>query len=185
LTNSSSQAISIGNTVSGAKTNDIFIGNNIGAIGNSTGNNTYVGSSIGFNANGGGGFYNAVFGKRVFGGYNGFGSSNNVPSYTYAFGYNIFSSTYFDLYNVGIGANIFTNLIGNNNQGSTMNPVLTNRITQCNIGIGMNVCTSISNVNNSIFIGSNTSCTNSITNSVAQGHNTVDSNLYDSIRLKF
>jgi hypothetical protein len=70
LTNSSSQSISIGNTIVGAKTNDVFIGNNIGAIGNSTGNNTYVGSMIGFNANGGGGFYNAVFGSRVFGGYN-------------------------------------------------------------------------------------------------------------------
>jgi hypothetical protein len=52
LTNSSSQAISIGNTI----VNDVFVGNNIGAIGN---------SSNGFNANGGGGFYNAVFGNRV------------------------------------------------------------------------------------------------------------------------
>jgi hypothetical protein len=103
-----------------------------------------------------------------------------VPSYIYAFGYNIFSNTYFDLYNIGIGTNIFTSLIGNNNLGSTMNPVLTNRnrITQYNIGIGCNVCTSVNNVNNSIFIGSNTSCSNSITNSVALGHNCVVNNSY-------
>jgi len=57
-------------------------------------------------------------------------------------------------------------------------PVLTNSITQYNIGIGMNVCSGITNVNNSIFIGSNTSCTNSITNSVCIGNNTVVSTSY-------
>jgi hypothetical protein len=162
--NNSYQSISIGNNITSGKTNDVFIGNNIGAIGNSNGNNTYVGSSIGFNANGGGGYYNAVFGNRVFGG---FGANSSVPSYTYAFGYNLFSGVYFDLFNITIGGNNFINLNGNNNLGSTMNPILPNRITQHNIGIGMNVCTSISNVNNSIFIDSNTSCVNSITNSVA------------------
>jgi len=71
LTNGSSKAISIGNTIVGAKTNDVFIGNNIGVIGNSTGNNAYVGSSIGFNANGGGGYFNAFSVIEFFGGYNG------------------------------------------------------------------------------------------------------------------
>ena len=136
MTNGSSKAISIGNTIVGAKTNDVFIGNNIGVIGNSTGNNAYVGSSIGFNANGAGGYFNAFSVIGFFGGYNGFGANSYVPSYTYAFGYNIFSGTYYDLYNVGIGANIFTSLIGNNNQGNTLNQVLTNSITQYSIGIG-------------------------------------------------
>jgi hypothetical protein len=67
LTNASSKAISIGNTIVGAKTNDVFIGNNIGVIGNSTGNNTYFGSSITLMV----GYFNAFSVIGFFGGYNG------------------------------------------------------------------------------------------------------------------
>jgi len=73
LTNASSKAISIGNTIVGAKTNDVFIGSNIGAYGGSlgnncyVGNNTYFGSSITLMV----GYFNAFSVIGFFGGYNG------------------------------------------------------------------------------------------------------------------
>ena len=158
---SSSNTVSIGNNISGANINDVYIGSTINSVGSS--NNCIIGYNHGFRQ-GGIGSYNVCVGTSNFGGYNGFGTYT-TPSYNIAVGSNLFTDgDYYDLYNIAIGFNNFLTLRGNT----------TTTISQDNIAIGRNCATTPTNLNNCIFLGSNTNVSvDGLNNVVCIGYGTV------------
>ena len=162
LGNASSNTILVGNDISG-KSSDIITGSIIKT--NFGGGNTLYGRSI---SNSGAVYSNSVLiGSNLNSAYNGYGyhqSSSNI-----ALGNNIFAYL-LDNYNIGIGNNVLNSLTGNNNNPSSVSTVSLK--TQNNIAIGNNCGNAFTNLNNCLFLGSNSDASaNGLSNSTAIGFN--------------
>ena len=162
VSNSSLNAVAVGNTIGGCKLNDTFIGSNVNGLG---GNNTLIGYSIGNSL--GVGQYNVCIGHTLLSAYNGYGYYTTTPARNVAIGTNLLGAS-LDNYNIAMGYNNLNGLQGNNNNVSPVRQ--TALITQYNIALGNNICNTQGNLNNCIFLGNTISTTNAISNSIVIGN---------------